>query len=242
MANIYEQMFPSDTGGDQEAPPPSENIYDKFFPRAQAAEPRAEPQVAERKSNIYEQLFPKQEPPPEEKPPVQLQEPIPEARTGLWRPVQQQQQPEQPKEPEAEDALMSGARALGHAVLPGAAFLPGMEAGAAIGSAVLPGVGTVAGGLIGGLATSALASKAQESGLSAMGFDDSHQQAINAQTHPYATFAGEMAGAAASFGAGATRPAVRAFGALAGSGLEALQEKMRGEDLDPARLAMGAGA
>jgi hypothetical protein len=140
--------------------------------------------------------------------------------------------PEQPPQPEAEGALKTFGRAAAHQIIPGIGGVIGGFAGAPAG---IPGV------IAGGLAGYAGGSKLQDVSLKAMGFDDSQQMAVNAQTNPVASFGGEVAGALPFFGAGAATRAVRLAGAGIGAGIEAGSEYFGGQEISPTRIA-GAGA
>lgn len=176
----------------------------------------------------------------EERPPFvqQAQQQQPAAREELPPFVTKGQ------EPEAESAIGAFTRPLAHEVLPMAVGAAGMAAapiagriiGGAAGTLLGGPAGTIAGGVLGGMAASYL----QEKALNYLGYDDSHQQAVNAATHPIATTAGRIAGVLPFFGAGAAPAAVRAGGAALTGGIEAAGQLYRGE-FDPYALAEAAG-
>ena len=164
----------------------------------------------------------------------------------------QSQQPEenyfsqfvQPQEPEAEGKLGTAAREAVHGVIPGAGGWAGAAAGIAAGAALgAPegGFGAIPGALIGGVLGYLGTSKAQESGLNALGFDDSMQRAVNAKTNPLSALAGEVGSQLPFVGAGAATRGARAIGAGFGAGLEGVNQVSQGE-FDPLRLAGAAGA
>lgn len=134
-----------------------------------------------------------------------------------------------------------------------AAAAPAAEAGAALGATVgsaLPVVGTAIGGAVGGLIGGAAGmfaggyagSKVQDAGLEAVGYDDSQQEAIDAQTHPWAAFAGDVAPSALAMSpAGGAKIAERALSGAGMAGFEAGQEEYNEGSIDPARV-LAAGA
>jgi hypothetical protein len=152
---------------------------------------------------------------------------------------------QQQAQPEAESALGTFLRGAKETGIAGAgayaagqvgARLAGRYLGAALGSFAGP-VGTVGGMLAGGYAA--------ERALSALGFDDSHQRAVNAKEHPYAAIAGETAGILPIFGPGGIaragaglveRATPRVVGGVAMGGLEGARQAYEGE-FDPLRLA-----
>src|SRR5262249_45798354 len=115
-----------------------------------------------------------------------------------------------PVEPEAEGALATGLRRAAHEIIPMAAGAAGFVAGLPLGG-------------VGAFGTSALAgagaSYLQEKALSALGYDDSHQQAVNAKEHPIASTVGGVAGVLPFFGPGAARLGARVGGAALVGGI-----------------------
>jgi len=168
-------------------------------------------------------------------------------------------------------ALLHGAE---RGVLPGLAGMGGMAGGAAFGAGlgafggpaapVTVPVGAVIGGLLGGISAGYGTSAAQDYALKkAPGFakyvgQDEETRRLEAEQHPYASFAGEIAPLALTMsprlgapvlraGAGAfermvSKPVVgRAFGGTLNAGLEAGRENLQGQPLDPYKIAMAAG-
>ena len=173
----------------------------------------------------------------------------PQSTANQWdefRPAEfAQSAPQAPAAPEAEGMLATGLRKAAHTVLPAAAGLAAVPAGIAGGALLgLPagGWGAIPGAVIGGVGAFMGASALQETALKAMGFDDSHQQAVNAKTNPMSSLAGEIAGTLPFAGVGAATTAVRAGSAVAGGLLEAGGQMLGGEELDPKRIAGATAA
>ncbi len=168
-------------------------------------------------------------------------------------------------------ALLHGAE---RGFLPSLAGLGGAAGGASIGATlgafggpaapVTVPVGAVIGGLLGGIGAGYGTSAAQDYVLKkAPGFakyvgQDEETRRLEAEKHPYASFAGEIAPLALTMsprlgapvfraGAGAfermvSKPVVgRAFGGTLNAGLEAGRENLQGQPLDPYKIAMAAG-
>lgn len=141
--------------------------------------------------------------------------------------------------PQAEGTVMSAARSGANAILPGAAALSGFGAGAELAAPTAPftyGIGPVVGGLVGAGIAAYGASKLQDVAKEAVGLDDTAQRALNAQEHPIASGAGEIAGGMAGMGPAGTL-AQRAAGAGLQGVIEGAHQVYRGE-FDPATLAM----
>jgi len=168
-------------------------------------------------------------------------------------------------------ALLHGAE---RGFLPSLAGLGGAAGGAALGAGlgafggpvapVTVPVGAVIGGLLGGIGAGYGTNVAQDYVLKqAPGFakyigQDEETRRLEAEKHPYASFAGEIAPLALTMsprlgapvlraGAGAferimSKPVVgRAFGGTLNAGLEAGRENLQGQPLDPYKIAMAAG-
>lgn len=168
-------------------------------------------------------------------------------------------------------ALLHGAE---RGFLPSLAGLGGAAGGASIGATlgafggpaapVTVPVGAVIGGLLGGIGAGYGTNVAQDYALKkAPGFakyigQDEETRRLEAEKHPYASFAGEIAPLALTMsprlgapvlraGAGAfermvSKPVVgRAFGGTLNAGLEAGRQSQQGQPLDPYKIAMAAG-
>lgn len=132
-----------------------------------------------------------------------------------------------------------------------AAMGTGFAYGSAIGTALLPGVGTIAGGVVGAMATGIgtaygisllqdyLVSKLPPDVLRGTGFDP-EQAALDAQQHPTAAFLGEMAPYIATMKPTGTL-AARAFGAVTGGGFEAATELAHEGKIDWEKVAYATG-
>ncbi|HEX6825725.1 MAG TPA: hypothetical protein VF077_05345 [Nitrospiraceae bacterium] len=145
---------------------------------------------------------------------------------------------QKPDTTKAEGPWTSALRAGAHNILPGAV---GVAAGvlAAPTAPATFGVGPIAAGAGAFLGARELQDKA----LSYLGFDDSHQMAVNAKANPKSVIAGEVASSLPYFGVGAATRGARALGAGAGAILEGGSQAIQGE-FDPLRLgaAVGSGA
>lgn len=156
---------------------------------------------------------------------------------------QQPQLPQQPSDERPDESeLGAGLRSFAHSVLPTVA---GAVAGTALGTAFAGPFGTIPGFLAGAggmLATGYAAGKAQEATLSAIGMDDSHTLALNAQKYPWSTAIGGALPAALAFqpGTAATTLAQRAGQAgLVGALDVGTQYALTGE-VDPRSAAVSA--
>jgi hypothetical protein len=129
----------------------------------------------------------------------------------------------------------------------------GMVGGAALGTLAAPvtgglsvPAGAIAGGAAGGMAGQAM----EDWALNKLGLAQGTGQLSNIQrqkdieTNPLSSFSGGLAGSiGAGFGVGAgARVGARAIGAGIQGLLEGGQEAYRGEDLDPAKIGLAAGA
>jgi hypothetical protein len=122
----------------------------------------------------------------------------------------------------------------------------GMAISGAVGQLALPipGVGFAA-GLVGGGALAYGAHKVVQGVESLVGYDGDKQAAIDAQQHPIATTAGELASMAVPFGVGGRGLswAQRGFQGLLGGGIEAGGQLAAGQDpTDPYNLARTAAS
>jgi hypothetical protein len=149
--------------------------------------------------------------------------------------------------PKAETPLKSFVRAAAHEVVPTVAGIGTSFLGApAWAAGPVAGIGAMAAT---GMAGYTAAKAAQESVLPMIGMDDSQQLAINAQTNPKTTFAGELAPQLLGFGPGMARAGAGALERIAPrilgggfmGGMEAGREYLAGEDLSPYKLALSAG-
>ena len=182
----------------------------------------------------------------EDSPEVEDQAPAQEDWWAKSAPVKGQQEewwsqskPVEP-EPEAEGPIKTFVRQAAHAALPSiAAIRTGAQIGGAIGTAVGGPIGTalgIVGGGVVGLGAGYLAGQVQETGAKLLGYDDSHQLAINAKTNPNASLLGELAPAAATLSPRGATILARGAGGIAMGGLEAGGEYLRGEEFDPKRI------
>lgn len=156
--------------------------------------------------------------------------------------------------PTPETPLATGVREAAHAVVPAAAGLagigPGAAAGALAGAPLAPvtagfsvPVLSFAGGILGALGAGYLASTVQEHVLSMLGLDDSSQRQANEEANPTSAFVGGLLPNVAGFAPGKSAMlAARGLNAGVQAGLEGVQEKMRGDDLDPVKLGLSAAA
>jgi hypothetical protein len=158
----------------------------------------------------------------EYRPPAQRD---PQQRPTAARYAEAQQPPddlvpyEEYRPPEAEGKLMTAGREAAHSALPAAGgMLAGAAAGAA-GGAMFGLPGMIGGGLLGGLAGGFGTSAVQEETLKAIGFDDSHQRAVNAEANPWSAAGGQLLAAAAGGSPfGVARTAASTIGAGASRG------------------------
>lgn len=149
-------------------------------------------------------------------------------------------------------------RAAPSGVVGGVAALAAGQAGAELGLAAAPFLGPAAplgpllggagGALLGGLGGGAVAQVAEDKILALLGMDKTGplsqpQRALDIQTNPKASFAGELVGGIApAFGAGGAGTMARVVGAGAQAGMEAGQELYNGDDLSPSKIAMAGAA
>src|SRR5215468_2064231 len=119
------------------------------------------------------------------------------------------------EDPEAETPLKSFGRAALHEVVPTVA---------GVGASLLGAPAGIPGMLATGWAGYAVTKEAQESLLNTLGFDDSHQMAVNARTNPKSTFAGQLAPQLLTFRPGAATTAARVGGGALFGGIEAGRE------------------
>lgn len=129
----------------------------------------------------------------------------------------------------------------------------GMVGGAAAGALTSPVTGPVGpfvGGAAGGIGAGMAAQKGEDWLLEKLGlnrgggFFSDAQRLADERQNPKASFTGELAGnILPSFGVGAGKMlGQRAVGAVLQGGLEAGQEAYQGEDIDPAKVTIAAGA
>jgi hypothetical protein len=153
-------------------------------------------------------------------------------------------------EPSAAGAFARGAA---RGALPAAGGIAGAvvggELGAAIGALPVPiaPITVPLGGLIGGIGGAMLGgaavSKVQDYILEKLGLLDTASRTADVEAHPYAAMAGELAPNLIAFNPStAGKLATRVLPATVGAGLEAGQEKLQGEDLDPGKIALASGA
>lgn len=182
--------------------------------------------------------------------PVEQQREAPEQRAApaedwsRFKPVEQPEQapswvqgPEQEPAPEPESQVGAGVRSFIHAI-PGTlgGIAGGALAGGAAGMLGAGPVGSVVGAIGGALAGGFAGEKVKETGLNLIGFDDSHQLAVNAAEHPWTT-AGAAAGAMAlGGGASGASKAARYLGGGIGGALETGRELATGEDLSASKI------
>jgi hypothetical protein len=155
------------------------------------------------------------------------------------RELQARPPPPQPA-PEAEGMLASGLRSFAHeapAVVAGAAgALYGAGAGAAAGP-----VGAIAGGVGGAIAGGFGGAAIADTGLKALGYDDSHQRAVNEKANPWSSAIGQGLAQVLGFGAGTASTAARLAGAGIGGGIEAGAQIYQG-DFEPSKIAAQTAA
>lgn len=130
-------------------------------------------------------------------------------------------------------------RAFAHAVLPTAAsigpMMAGAEAGAAIGTAVAPGIGTVVGGfggaVLGGAAAGMVAGGIQEKLLDWTGLNDRAEREEGAKQNPKAALLGELAPAAVTFQFGKLADTLASRLVTGGgmAGLDVAQQKLESD-------------
>lgn len=139
--------------------------------------------------------------------------------------------------PAPEGALKTAARAGAHGIVPAGAGILTSGAMGAAGGAIAGPVGAAIGGIGGLIAGSMLTSKVQETGLHAMGYDDSIQMAVNEEAHPVAAFTGEIAPFIGNPGKLAGSVVQRGI-AAGGMGLfDAGQQYLQTGQVDPKRVA-----
>jgi len=137
------------------------------------------------------------------------------------------------EEPEAETPLKSFGRAALHEVVPTVA---------GVGASLLGAPAGIPGMLATGWAGYAATKEAQEAVLNTLGFDDSHQMAVNARTNPKSTFAGQLAPQLLTFRPGAATTAARVGGGALFGGFEAGREYLGGEEFDPYKIGVSGVA
>jgi hypothetical protein len=136
--------------------------------------------------------------------------------------------------------LASGLRSFAHeapAVVAGAA---GAMYGAGAGAVAGP-VGAFAGGVGGALAGGFGGAAVADTGLKALGFDDSTQRAINEKANPWSSAIGQGLAQVLGFGAGTASTAARLAGAGIGGGIEAGSQLYQG-DFDASKIAAQTAA
>ena len=144
--------------------------------------------------------------------------------------------------PAPESQFMTGVRSFLHG-LPGA--VGGVAAGAVaggVGGAVGGFPGMLGGAILGGVAGGFAGEKGKEVALNLLGFDDSHQRAVNAKEHPWTAAGAEAATAVVGGTTGAVRQGARLISGGVGGGFEAGRQLVTGEELDPVKIAATTAA